>query len=173
MGKAGRGGEPRPSPWLKSQQGQFCWRGWAADACLCDGVRLGRGWASPPELPLALGQHRVQKSLSAEGSDGAGCSAWQKSPGKGCVAPKPRCSQRSGAKSPEKNGVPDQTARTQCSPTSLRLQEQPPAPCPGQKQSSQSQRTPASTWPGVPKEHRKAPGTPGCSPKGREKILKA
>lgn len=38
---------------------------------MCGGVHLGRGWASPPELPWALGQHSVQKSLSAEGSDGA------------------------------------------------------------------------------------------------------
>lgn len=122
----------------------------------------------PSRAPSTLRQQSVQKSLSAEGSDGAGCSTWQKSPGKGCVALKPRCSQRSGAKSPEKNGAPDQTAGTQSSPTSLRLQEQPPATCPGAEAEQPDLR--ASTWPGMSKTHRKAPGTLAATQKGEKKF---
>lgn len=65
--------------------------------------------------------------------------------------------------------VSGQTERAQTSHTSLRLQEQPPAPCPGAAAGQPDHRghQPVHGH-GCHKEHSKAPHTSSCFPEGRE-----
>lgn len=105
---------------------------------------------SPPELPLALGQHSVQKSLSAEGGHGAGCSG--------------------ATLQPMFRGQDHQ--RKMWSQTRL-LKPSAVPPASHFRAATSSLPVAEAEQPGMPNGHRKAPGTPGCSPKGREKILKA